>query len=186
MDKALSFFRVFDLAFFAPGVVVALALWHCDWLPAEFVVAARQGITTGTGLMAVLAGVAMTFILGLLCHAILRLVGCVVDKCCPNLLGPLKLKKSSDASQSAPESASKRWYFSLPETARTDLALYFWYLRSTCWNLAAAIPIAIGFIWSELPDWRVFVAAVFVASLVYQGRDYDKAMRSAARGNAGR
>jgi hypothetical protein len=124
MKNALSLFRIFDIGFFLPGAVVLVALWY-SWRisgagqPPEF-----HPLSTSIGLIQALLALGTIYVLGLLIHAIQRVLF-------PLFFGSLE-----------PQPKSKPWYCNLAEEQREDLVLYFWYLRATCWNLAVAIPVS--------------------------------------------
>ena len=74
------------------------------------------------GLFVFVVAAVGAYVLGLACHSVARLVYAGLGK---------------------PRPRSKRaavtWVRALPEDQRIRLGLYFWYLRSTCWNLAVAL-----------------------------------------------
>jgi len=160
LDKSLTFFRVFDIAFFAPGCILmvfarASGLWP-KHLP--------DSLTSPEGVFCLVAGVAITYILGLIVHAVVWFVVSSFGK------------PSADGSDKPFASRFKK-------RTKDELLLYFWYLRATCWNVAAALVIG-SVMWLAQPlDPRCRVALagvaflVAMAALVRQGNSFHRSLR---------
>lgn len=176
MEKSLSFFRVFDVAFFVPGVLLFGALWHAGFLLAHCL---PGEATTAHQTLTVVLAIVLIYALGLLCHAIQRRLLSV--KCIEQWLTRL------------PDPANPEpWFANLrANDPRHDLALYFWYMRATCWNLAVAIVLAVGVVSCAMMYRREWHGSIWVAlfigvliliawGLCILGRDFDQSMRKAA------
>jgi hypothetical protein len=133
VERAFSFFRLFDLAFFLPGFLV-LELGRFGGLPAAFAPAVADaggtagGATIGEARRIALL-VAFSYIAGLLVHGIGRLLK-YIGRWWParwKLAGRLK----------TPERES--WLDKLEPEERRDFRGYFWYTRSVCLNTATAL-----------------------------------------------
>jgi hypothetical protein len=156
MDKAATFFRVFDVAFFAPGVVLFAALLRAGYIPDTVL---KINLSTIEGILIIVQAVAGVYILGLICHAIQR----IIKTLC-------KLLPASDKSS---------WYTRLTSNSSYELVTYFWYLRATCWNLAIALAIALFFEFCGplKKAWVVILLLVGVILLTFLGFDFHKALR---------
>jgi hypothetical protein len=118
MDNSLSFFRVFDLAFFAPGTLLFGVMWYTSCLPYAF---SSQG-DTAHGVLTGAIAVVLIYVLGVICHGIQRGVLWIFW---------LPRKKQEEAPP---------WYINLKkDNPRNELSMYFWYMRSICWNLVVAV-----------------------------------------------
>jgi hypothetical protein len=158
MDKPLSFFRVFDIAFFAPGMLLFGALWHAGYLPVN---GFAQGQDTVHGVLSAAYAIVLIYLLGLICHGIQR--------------GVLWLFRSRKGSK------DPSWYANLQaNNPRHEFAIYFWYMRATCWNIAVAL-IPCAFLFRQYP-LGVLVDGIIVLILIALGCDFDKGMRDAANG----
>ncbi|MGH8657202.1 MAG: hypothetical protein ACREV4_01575 [Gammaproteobacteria bacterium] len=168
MEKSLSFFRVFDVAFFVPGVLLFGAFWHAGFLLAQCL--PGEANTAHQTLTVVLA-IVLIYALGLLCHGIQR--GLLSVKCIKQWLARLPGPPNPDP-----------WFANLrANDPRHDLALYFWYMRATCWNLAVAIVPGAMIYYGEWDGgtWVAFFIGVLIAwGLCFLGRDFDQSMRKAA------
>lgn len=175
MDRALSFFRIFDLAFFAPGGVLFLSL-----LPALRLLHPSYGtveLGTTKGLLLVVLALGMIYVLGLLTHALQRLVRFTLKRCNSRQRGSEPFDLPS-------------WYQLVSEDTREDLATYFWYMRATCWNLAAAALLSpVLLLFGEPVRLHIpLIALIGVATaglLVWLGFEYDRGLNRAARATAG-
>jgi hypothetical protein len=162
MDKASSLFRVFDLAFFLPGAVLLVAAWRAGILPHGAEPGVRADVVDAV------AAIGSVYVIGLCCHALARAVA----------WGSYLLAGGAHATPGLP------WYRTVDENSR-DIASYFWYLRSTCWNTAIALTAAAGI--AAKHDSRPFeitlVACVLLSAsavLVLLGYEYDQALASAS------
>jgi hypothetical protein len=159
-SRTLSFFRVFDLAFFAPGFVQVSTFL---WLQRKSLAQINVELTSFFGFVAVIFLLASVFVVGLMIHSLTWFIRGVFTKAFPEQL--LHRTKRDSAFPSR---------FSQP--IAEDLILYFWYLRSTCWNLSTALILALGFLfWQESLPPSVVVGLIFGAALLWmQGRDYSR------------
>lgn len=162
MENASSLFRVFDLAFFVPGAALLVASWQMGLLPELRENGARGDV------IAAVAAIVLVYAFGLICHAIARAALLLSD-------WPTKLKGDPRLP----------WYRSVEEKVK-DLATYFWYLRSVCWNFAVALALLAGFAlaqhWKMAGSTRVCCVLLLGASvaLVLLGGEYDLALRKAS------
>lgn len=179
MESALSLFRVFDVAFFAPGGVLFFALLSCDLIaPGQF--DTSLGSVGKIGLTVVLI-----YVLGVVCHASHRALAGLFKRC-----------GFKDAARS--EADHGPWYSGLARKRREDLAMYFWYMRATAWNLAVATAISgvmlsiAGIKYqpsSPNPLQKLAAAcgapllagAVLCALLIFLGLEFDRALRRAIK-----
>src|SRR5262245_22986754 len=122
MDKTATFFRVFDIAFFAPGAVLFAALLRAQYIPKA---AVSQELKTIRDILQIVLLVAGVYVLGLICHAVQRGI---------KTIWRLLSNNSTAAS----------WYTRLQSDHVYELATYFWYMRATCWNLAVALLAALS------------------------------------------
>lgn len=165
-DHALTFFRVFDLAFFAPGtVIVATCLWI--WSDDLFD-ATEVDLATPAGILGVLLGIGAIYSAGLVTHSLTWRVRRVLQR------------KGEGPEEVSIESAG--WpplplYFG--DALRDDLILYFWYLRATCWNVATALLISAILVTFDQWELNCTVGLCWLGAfslctfLVIQGRGYD-------------
>lgn len=169
-EGTLHFFRLFDLAFFAPGATVFAMLWVSDCVPiAQLRLPGKEGEATH-GVVLLLLAIMASYVLGLLCQAVQR------------AFSKQEVITLAFIDRRA-EGGSPPWYSTLPEPVRHELAIYFWYKRSTCWNLA----VAAGLLpWISLARWGgcglllsglICLPAGLVLTCL--GRDFDRAMRVA-------
>lgn len=170
MSQAAMFFRVFDIAFFAPGALLAVMFWRTGFLEAAGInesMVTKFGDWAAIGLALVLA-----YVLGLICHGWQRLTTEWVWRCLP---------KS--------EATGPTWYDEMPKSKCQELALYSWYLRATVWNMAVAIVISLGLTkLSSRPDFSKqsdlrWMAILSLIPLCFLGWDFQRATHlQAARG----
>jgi hypothetical protein len=181
MEKSLSAFRVFDLAFFAPGAVVFWSLWTSDLLPRLQV---SDELTTAETAVTVVGFVALVFFLGVICHGVQRLL---YDRLRPYLPDCSARKDQQEIARRAlGKQPPRRWFEKVDRKTRFDLATYFWYLRTTCWNSAVAVPVgyvicvARRIFWADDWAWAALSAMCAVtAILLYLGWDFHKALQDA-------
>ena len=171
--ETLHFFRIFDLAFFAPGATVFATLWWAGWINSESLQLQKTGGESATSVSLLLLAVLASYVFGLFCHACQRMV--------------LTAKKNRSATESSEVSATPTapWYTALSESSRHELALYFWYKRSTCWNMAIAMVLVgvIGLSKTRPCDWILWVGGCLIGSAAFGwlGNDFDRAMRGASK-----
>lgn len=167
MEKVLSFFRVFDLAFFAPGAVLLWGLHSTGWLGDVDPLKTNAAVTTVEGLTAILLTIGFIYVLGLLAHGV------------QSLLNPLPRARSRV------QGTELSWFQHLKDETRADLAMYFWYMRATCWNLCVAA-IAVAALLAVKSCWYAVVPAAAVFLLGWLGNEYDEALKRAAGSSAAR
>lgn len=172
MDKGLSFFRFFDLAFFAPGTLLFAALWYGKFLHQPV----SESGDTLQGIFTVVFAIVAIYVLGLLCHGVQRLISLAVES-----YGIWKEERRPAPGQSPSQQTPGRkpWYAGLKESSRHELALYFWYMRATCWNLAAAV-IPSAWLYSETycrPGLLWSAATVAIVALTLMGYEFDKSLK---------
>lgn len=168
MDKVTSLFRVFDVAFFAPGAVLFYACHK-----AKFFTFTSDSVelSKASGLEAVAIGLALIYTCGLICHATQRAV----------LRGLKKIGKNTSAAVEEKNSGAA-WYSHLVPERRQDLATYFWYMRATSWNLAVALPLGMAALEYDSPKAsHVVVTLVMSLLLIFLGMDFNRAMVKAAK-----
>jgi FtsH-binding integral membrane protein len=179
MDNSLSFFRVFDLAFFAPGMLLFGAMWYSGCFPIDPLSShddTVHGILTGA------FAVVSIYVLGLICHGIQRLVLWFI-RLILNLFILIKNRRSTTPNNTEP--TPPPWFAKLTkDSPRIELSLYFWYMRSTCWNLVVAIVLAVIIRnYQNIPVLSLSVIAISVFVIVvlaFLGYEFDKSMRKAA------
>ena len=171
MKNFSIFFRIFDIAFLAPGIVLLCALAAAG-VPLDTTLAG----TSGT-LAAVVRGIWLltaAYTLGLAIHGLTRLIGWVIDKKC---------RKTEENGK---EPATKWYSPGSPLVSAGDhtIPLYFWYLRATCWNLAAAVVLTgcIGIMKASVDSGRFWPWLVVLgtgAPLWFAGFEFDRSFRTA-------
>jgi len=174
----LSFFRVFDLAFFLPGGLLCATFSQTElWPYANAWPAKLESVGGACYLVGAVGG---AFVSGLFVHVIQRKLA---------ELAIVKRLVERPASQNA-------WYDNLSTTARGELALYFWYLRAVALNMSVAslivgmaaaflkgrsgAPFALMFDAWFVTDLACLAAAVLFALL---GADYDRALKTVSKTN---
>jgi len=163
MEKAFNFFRVFDLAFFVPGALFLAGLVGSGVLKANGVSSHVSTPKAANVLALIVSAILGSFLLGLLCHAVYRLVDYVVWR--------VRGRPVDDT-----------WYNVLQkDNPKHELAQYFWYLRSTCWNTSVACLAVCGLmIFSHCSAWAL-IAGLAVPVFLLLGFDYHRALERAAR-----
>jgi hypothetical protein len=174
MDKALSFFRLFDLAFFLPGGVLfwGLALvWPSLWPSTN----SQEPLSTVGGIGRIVAAIAGIYMLGLITHGLSR--------CLRTFVLTVRAAKPAKAEP------SPSWYQNMPASSRADITQYFWYMRATCWNLSLALAVvALILPWQSRPGPNPPAGGFMQAGIVamgallcwWLGTDYDRALHRAA------
>jgi hypothetical protein len=161
------FFRAFDLAFFIPGSLILIQLLYEFRKDKPWEMVMKGDEKTAQSILLVAGFVILSFVLGLVCHAIHRLLYGFAES---------YLIKCAKATESAK-------VYSQEDLARTS---YFWYLRSTSWNTAASLLLC-GLIKLYIktpfsscwPRLLVQCSPYLLASLlfVYLGCDYHRAYK---------
>ena len=145
MDRSLNFFRTFDLAFFAPGTIVFSTFWLGGKLaPLQGKVPDNLG--TAGGVFTVLLTIAAIFVAGLCVHLVqrsLRYVGklLAMAQLCHGWLKTFETSLQRRLTARG-KVAGNSPLDKLDRHAQQDMLLYFWYLTSTCYNLAIAVLFA--------------------------------------------
>ena len=159
MEKSLSFFRVFDIAFFAPGILLFAAIWY-HFSPEIAVANISIGEIKDNAPLAIAVmtvSVALIYLFGLLCHALQRVLWeFVFRRFCPT------------------PPTHKSWFQALDRAACEELALYFWYMRATCWNLAIAVSLSSFLVFSCFPGILLGLVASF--ALGWLGLGFHKSL----------
>lgn len=171
MDKISSFFRVFDVAFFAPGALLLLIFWHASD-PSELNLSID--VSTAAGVFAVTVGFTLAYILGLMCHSLQRLLYLVFGR---------RLSDKLTASE-----GRTSWYQTMEANSLNELTQYFWYMRSTCWNLATALAVGSAYAQAKgkhpIPGGWIGVA-VGILLLLFAGFEFHRANKKASKASAG-
>jgi hypothetical protein len=123
MSPAL-FFRAFDLAFFVPGSLMLMHLLYTFRANVSWETLEKAGDKTAIGIIYIAGLVVVSFVFGLLCHCITRLVY-LSNK-----------RESTHNSQKGTYQNANPNSYSGEDKGRID---YFWYLRATCWNTSVAL-----------------------------------------------
>jgi hypothetical protein len=159
MEKSLSFFRVFDIAFFAPGILLFAAIWY-RFFPEISIADIEKSTPRAIAVMTV--SLAFIYLLGLLCHGFQRAIWELVSR---------------------PASVTKQaWFDGLDRAAREELALYFWYMRATCWNLAVAV-ITSSFLFPSCFPGIILLGSLVSVALMLLGADFNRSMHRAVHQN---
>lgn len=167
MEKTLTFFRVFDLAFFAPGTLLIACGYMFFGDPSDLTI--ELGVAQIT--IAILGFVAAAFCVGLVVHS--------ATWCLRSLI--IKLFTRPDAG-----SPRKPLPMRLAGAPHPELILYFWYLRATCWNVAFSLFIAL--LLALFSDHRqtyidshpvslTFFVSLAIAALLHQGKNFNETLR---------
>ena len=157
MDNAKSLFRVFDLAFFAPGGVLLVAAWQAGLITSDTI---RTDGTDGyQTVIAVLAGLLGAFVAGALCHAVAR-----------GINEFFRWRNGATAKAS--------WYRAdLKHEQQYELAHYFWYMRATFANLAVALPAAAILYGCGTGRWGwLWLAAAVAAAFVLLSLEFNRSL----------
>lgn len=176
---ALTFFRVFDLAFFAPGALLTLGALHAFVvMPGKITLSQYKDAGTGLVLLLSVIGVLASFCAGTVVHTVARLFR--VTTWGYHLAVVLtryqwKLAKEGNASPAV--------YRCSNAATRNDLVTYFWYLRSTFANLAVAAA-ALGAMYASRDGgvterlWYVVIGLVCGFLLAIGSGEYDITLKS--------
>jgi hypothetical protein len=163
MEKAPSFFRVFDLAFFAPGAVLYWVLHTHGYMEEFDPLATTAKLADVSGLVAILSAIVLIYLLGVIVQASRELVQWIFPRIW-------------EWASSAPNTSGSSWYQGLAAEAKDEIASYFWYMRATCFNLCVTGVLVAIFAWVQ-QSVGPGVAAFASAALVYWlGTRYDRAL----------
>jgi len=138
MTGTPSLFRVFDVAFFVPGALVLGAAHYAGLVPISPALS-DANVASVRGLIAAVTAVGLIYIIGVLIHAMQEAL-VMIGRYARRLLGRSRNDRSP-------------WYRKRSGGAEDELAYYFWYMRATCANLAAAslllaVGSAVGRLWA--------------------------------------
>jgi hypothetical protein len=129
MSPAL-FFRAFDLAFFVPGSMVLMHLLYTFRSKVPWDKLEAAGDKTAVGIIYIAGIVVVSFVIGLLCHCMARLI----------------ILKFKDDVKHFGHDNSQLTVNPKPYSGGDKSWIdYFWYLRATCWNTSMAL-VFIGFL----------------------------------------
>lgn len=127
MNNALGFFRVFDVAFFVPGAIIVASFMQRYQVFDKL----KSTETLSINDISILVLVTISsFVTGLIIHGIGQFVKPLLSKV--NFF--TNLSNSSDC--------IPRWYKELSTERKNELAIYFWYIRSTCINCSISLLIS--------------------------------------------
>ena len=185
MDKALSFLRVFDIAFLVPGMALYIVVQRLGY-PYSLPIAGTLKLTSADGILWLVQAIVAVYGLGLICHGIQRLVNEVIWRIRQDIQNSANGSGQPPKVTTLDSERDSAWYESVANEKRDELAVYFWYLRATSWNLAAAILIAVLLWWFQATgiegeDLLLPVAVGSAMSLVFLGYDFDRARESIAK-----
>lgn len=124
MDRAFGFFRVFDVAFFVPGLIIVASVTFTFGLWEKI---GQNPPSTVTEVAIGLVLLVCCFVVGIITHGIGQLIKLAIDKL------PCSPKQDITGDE---------WYTHISNGKRDDLAIYFWYTRSTCMNCGVAVLIS--------------------------------------------
>ncbi|MDX2038392.1 MAG: hypothetical protein SFX72_17220 [Isosphaeraceae bacterium] len=172
MDGNLTVFRVFDLAFFAPGIVVLTAILVA--FPERVEAATRSPLGKSLRESELLAGVVLVFtihLLGVAAHGLGRLLR--------EFIPGFRRLRRIEAAEIPAQDASRRAFDSLVKSSGSILP-YFWYMRTLCLNLIPAsmllcVAVAVRARGIISTYAAIVVGAMVVALLCYLYRDFEAA-----------
>lgn len=177
VEKSLTFFKVFDLAFFAPGAVLFTAVYVYGFVP---IPGFNKEVTNVAGIVALLLTLASIFIAGLLVHGVVF-----------GLVRPLLQRKAKRRQGEGWRSLPQKLAAYEGDAQARELVLYFWYLRATCWNLALALVASAALVavkiarvywapypWGYIRATGLVIAALAVAALLIKmGLDFQRQVK---------
>ncbi len=180
MEKLASLFKVFDVAFLAPGFIILLVLWRVEKL-------SGMGLSNlsslGEGIAIIGTMVAGAYLIGLVCHSIQRVGYKLWGRSAKRwvihrLWSPDQPPVNGNDDESSNQGS---WFRCLSTAHRFELAQYFWYMRAVCWNVSVAIIIGnlIVYTYAEgtIPFYIMSLASVVF--LLFTGIEFDVSTRSA-------
>lgn len=131
VEQSLAFFKVFDLAFFAPGSVIIVHLAALFHQKLSFL---EAPLSTAGGILAVISGIAMIYVVG---AANFSLTWAAFSKFRGSSLCKSLYSLFPERSDNLPPIAQR-----FQENTRDELLLYFWYLRGTFMALSCSLVIS--------------------------------------------
>ncbi len=166
MDKVFSMFRVFDIAFFAPGIFLCYILTKYTGV-LSFFGQTNLELKTTEGLFQLVMQFGIVFVMGLCIHGMQRII-----------TGKFKLPRGRAGTKQS-------WYLELEPGNLQELALYFWYLRATAFNLALScllcVPLFVvcAILENDLWKWlgSALTASVGIVLFYIIGKEFHFALK---------
>ena len=174
MEKSLSFFRIFDLAFFLPGFLLLwpgrIALTLAALQPAEAKLSPEVD-----EVLRIASLLATSYILGMLTHALVRWPGRLVVALGQWLLSTKGLRWLARFADWDPRTLRASWLQKADSEQRRDLRGYFWYTKAACHNTGLAL-LFVAIIRSDLGiSARLGLGASSIV-LMMLSLDFDNAL----------
>ena len=163
VQTSLSFFKIFDLAFFAPGLLIAIHLGILNF--AELKSLSFDLSSTAGTIIAVIAGIGIVYALGLANFALSRVFLHLFLNRIPSLRRGL-------------QQGWRPFPMRFEGSTRDDLLLYFWYLRST--TLALGVAFLVSAVYLKINTgftscWGMTLGELLCAGfLFFLSRDYKE------------
>lgn len=132
-DKGWFFFKVFDLSFFAPGVVIALTT---AWVWKGELEHLKVQLSTAAGIITVVVVIGGIYSIGLTIFSLMWSIYRLKRRD-----GPFR-KDPATGDQEEKKLDWPPFPLMFPEEICNELILYFWYLRATCFGLACSFIIS--------------------------------------------
>ncbi|MEM9558082.1 MAG: hypothetical protein AAGC60_27745 [Acidobacteriota bacterium] len=171
-QRSLVFFKIFDLAFFAPGSVVGVTA-AVIWWPELNSFLADDNLGVAGGILLSLAVLVVVYVAGLVIFSLAWWL--------------FRRHRQSKSLCQKPHEVSPygdRDWLATPllfdREVRTELILYFWYLRATCLSVSVALALAgIGLVFADCALscsdlWFVGGVALLAPLLWWKGISYHK------------
>jgi hypothetical protein len=136
MTSSSTLFRVFDVAFFVPGILLTVGLWCLGFLP--FADPLFEG--SAAYVVAGLSSLAAVYAVGLAVHGTFRFVKGIYYWIVSRVRHQSKIKWKYVS-----------WFTRCDRELRENLAVYFWYTGAACWNLSVVAVVL--FVCSMLRLW---------------------------------
>jgi hypothetical protein len=162
MEKVLSFFRVFDLSFFAPGAILYGVLRTHGYMGELDPLATEAKRADVSGLVAIVSVIVLIYLLGVIVHPAREVLGCI-----PGIW---------EWASSTPADSGSSWYQGLEREAKNEISTYFWYMRATCFNLCITGLLVAIFFWVQQNAKLGFAALISAVLLYWLGTRYDRAL----------
>ena len=195
MNKPISLFRFFDLPFLLPGFVMLLCIYDAGQprLLNSFSDLFSNSKNTVYDVLLVFNLLMVLFVAGLIVHAVQRLA----SRLFRFLWNKIPKRRTREKAERAAS-----WFTSLAHregNSLENLAFYFWYMRSLCWNLVTAVVIGclpVIFNWplrsirytgqpvylmGILLERRLLVSGLICGLLIFLGFEFSAAMKRAAQ-----
>jgi hypothetical protein len=194
MNKFFSFFRFFDVAFFILGAFLLYVMKEHRY----FNFSNPMPTDKSLGLVELVAMIAISFALGLVCHGVSRIVlnwhptlrslrlrnssgipfWSQLPKFAIETLKRFRSFPSNCFTWEKPPTVWQSWFERLSSEERHELSKYFWYMRATCFNLSVALVLA-GLL-TFYHSWGWLIASIVaVPVLVFLGLEYGRSMKIA-------